>query len=82
MVDALVFIANEAYSLGLAAALASVVRHTRARLPIYVVDTGLEGPTRAKLEQVSVERTQCSAPAGTHAGKLARTGGSPQCLQA
>lgn len=48
----LLFIANEGYAVGLAAALASVVQHTQPLPEIVVVDSGLSGQSKAQLSQV------------------------------
>lgn len=50
--EAVVLIASEAYAVGLAGALASVVRFAPPGLTIFVVDTGLTSATRAQLQQV------------------------------
>ncbi len=50
----LALVANEAYAVGLAVTLQSVVQSTRPLPEIYVVDTGLAPDSRRKLEQVGV----------------------------
>lgn len=52
MQTAFVFVGTESYAVGLAAALASVARHTRPCPRTIIIDAGLSAHTRAKLEQV------------------------------
>jgi lipopolysaccharide biosynthesis glycosyltransferase len=47
-----VLIADEAYVLGLAAALRSIEQHTQPLPPIYVIDAGIAPDSRLKLQQV------------------------------
>lgn len=49
-----VFVATESYALGLAAALASIARHTSPCPPIFAVDAGLAAESRSKMEQVQL----------------------------
>lgn len=49
----IVLIADEAYVLGLAAALRSIEQHTQPLPPIYVIDAGIAPDSRLKLQQVA-----------------------------
>ncbi|KAI7842504.1 hypothetical protein COHA_003858 [Chlorella ohadii] len=49
----LIFIADESYAVGLAAALASVAEHTQPLPCIFVVDAGLSEASRQRLSQVA-----------------------------
>lgn len=59
--QALVFIANEAYAIGLAAALASVKKYTSPVPLVFIVDGGLGETSKERLRQVVNAVTVCFA---------------------